>query len=312
MDQHSTNIECTMHVDDAESGKNKTTNSESNDQVYNVLQIINNGSMTTNIGSLSGNVESSSYCIRDPIMRIINRKTYWILDVDMRPYKGQTFPTFEDGLAFYKEYARKSGFETGIGSTKTVKGVEGYERRYIVCNRQGSKKKFAYDTLTDSNNNKHRRPFIRVNCEAYVRMKANNSNIKEEHTHMFVYVEDKNFLNSERRLTFSQKKIIYDMLIVNMGPSAAYKYMKESIDGCKKIEATRTDTKFFKRHWIEFIREKDANFMIDKLKKKKAYLQYFSFDYSIGSNGELSGLCSWFCCNLPNKQVSDSIIYLYF
>nr|KAJ0227397.1 hypothetical protein LSAT_V11C100041160 [Lactuca sativa] len=139
-------------------------------------------------------------------------KTYWIPDVDMKPYKGQTFPTFEDGLTFYKDYARKSGFETRIRSTMTVKGVKGYTRRYII----------------------------------------------------------KKFLDSKRRLTFSQKQIIYDMSNVNMGPSVAYKYMKESK--------------------IKFIGERDADFVIDKLKKKKDYLQEYSFDYSVGSNGELTRL----------------------
>nr|KAJ0209272.1 hypothetical protein LSAT_V11C400166570 [Lactuca sativa] len=205
-----------------------------------------------------GNIESSSYCIRDLIVRIINGKTYWILDVNMRPYKGQTFPTFEEDLAFYKEYARKS-----------------------VCNKQGLKKKSAYDTLTDSNNKNRRRPSIRVNYETYVRMKVNNNNVwhiyelKEEHTHI---------------LTFSQKKIIYDMSNVNMGTSAAYKYMKESMGGFKNTGATGTDTKNFKRDWIEFIEERDANFVINKLTKKKDYLHDFSFDYSVGSNGELTGL----------------------
>nr|KAJ0188583.1 hypothetical protein LSAT_V11C900498280 [Lactuca sativa] len=78
---------------------------------------------------------------------------------------------------------------------------------------------------------------------------------KEEHTHMFVHVKDKIFLNSKRILTFSQKENIYDMSNVNMGPSVAYKYMKESSGGFENTGAIRINTINFIRDWIEFIRE---------------------------------------------------------
>nr|KAJ0226895.1 hypothetical protein LSAT_V11C100038470 [Lactuca sativa] len=114
----------------------------------------------------------------------------------------------------------------------------------IVCNRQGSKKNIAYDTLKDPNNKTCIRTSIRVKFEEYVRMKVNKD-----------------------------KKIIYDMSNVNMGPSTPYKYMKESGDD-----------------WIGFIGERDEDFVIEKFKKKNDYLQDFSFDYSVGSNRELTGL----------------------
>nr|KAJ0214875.1 hypothetical protein LSAT_V11C300148790 [Lactuca sativa]KAJ0218454.1 hypothetical protein LSAT_V11C300148400 [Lactuca sativa] len=163
-----------------------------------------------------------------------------IPNLDMRPYKGQTFPTFKDGLTFYKEYARKSGFETRIGSTKIVKGVEGYKRRYII------------QTTTK----KSRKPSIRVNCEEYVRMKL-------------TIIKYGTYMNLK-------KKIHIYLFIVRWW--------------FENTGATGTDTKNFKRNWIEFIGERDADFVIDKLKKKNDYLQECSFDHSAGSNGELIGL----------------------
>lgn len=59
------------------------------------------------IGSSSGSVASSASSKRDPIQNTINGKTYWSPDMDKKPYKGQTFTTFEDGLDFYKNMYEK-------------------------------------------------------------------------------------------------------------------------------------------------------------------------------------------------------------
>nr|KAJ0201352.1 hypothetical protein LSAT_V11C600319850 [Lactuca sativa] len=64
--------------------------------------------------------------------------------------------------------------------------------------------------------------------------------------------------------------MIYDMSNVNMGPNIAYKYVKESLVG---FENTGEDL-------IEFIGERDANFLINKLIKRKDYLQDLLFDFS--------------------------------
>nr|KAJ0226470.1 hypothetical protein LSAT_V11C100043550 [Lactuca sativa] len=62
--------------------------------------------------------------------------------------------------------------------------------------------------------------------------------------------------------------------------------MNESRGGFENTRATGTDTENFKRDWIGYIGEKDADFMINKLMNKKD----FSFDYSVGSNRELTVL----------------------
>ncbi|KAL4576152.1 hypothetical protein LXL04_012241 [Taraxacum kok-saghyz] len=42
----------------------------------------------------------------------------WTPCVEHKPYKGQLFPSFEDAFGFYKEYARKSGFEIRKATTE--------------------------------------------------------------------------------------------------------------------------------------------------------------------------------------------------
>ncbi|KAI3700679.1 hypothetical protein L2E82_45316 [Cichorium intybus] len=66
--------------------------------------------------------------------------------------------------------------------------------------------------------------------------------------------------------------------------------MKESRGGFDKTGATQTDAKNFKRDWNAFIGENDADMVIEKLNKKKEYFQDFSFEYSVGNDGKLTGL----------------------
>lgn len=65
----------------------------------------------------------------------------WTPEVELKPYVMQVFPSYDEALAFYREYACNSGFEIRKATTKQSKKGDGYSRRYIVCNREGEKKK---------------------------------------------------------------------------------------------------------------------------------------------------------------------------
>nr|KAJ0188482.1 hypothetical protein LSAT_V11C900492440 [Lactuca sativa] len=95
----------------------------------------------------------SSSSKRDPIMSIIDGKTYWTPDVDIKPYKGQNFPIFEDVFAFYKEYAWKSGFETIIASTKAIKGVKDFSFDFSIGSKRESIGLFWADEEAKQNYN---------------------------------------------------------------------------------------------------------------------------------------------------------------
>ena len=65
----------------------------------------------------------------------------WTPCVEDKPYKGQLFSSFEEAFGYYKDYARKSGFEIRKATTEISRNGSGYSRRYIVCNREGENKK---------------------------------------------------------------------------------------------------------------------------------------------------------------------------
>nr|KAJ0189793.1 hypothetical protein LSAT_V11C800440060 [Lactuca sativa] len=53
-------------------------------------------------------------------------------EVELKPYVGQVFPSYNEALAFYREYARNSGFEIRKATTEQSKKGDGYSHRYFM------------------------------------------------------------------------------------------------------------------------------------------------------------------------------------
>ncbi|KAL4565571.1 hypothetical protein LXL04_029673 [Taraxacum kok-saghyz] len=215
----------------------------------------------------------------------------WTPCVEHKPYKGQLFPSFEDAFGFYKEYARKSGFEIRKATTEISRNGSGYSRRYIVCNREGeNKKKNAYDSLKDKSRQERNRPSHRVKCKASIRLKVDDSlrweitHFEEKHTHDFVKPEDAHFLKSNMRLTYQQKQLIHDVSGINMGPVKAFKLMKQSYGGYEHVGASEVED------LSSIIGEGDVDLVIEKLSRKREYLTDYTFEFCEDADGVLSGL----------------------
>ena len=108
-------------------------------------------------------------------IKIVKRQETWTPLVEVKPYVGQLFASFKEAFGFYKDYARKRGFEIRKATTEVSKTGLGYSRRYIVCNKEGeNKKKVAYDSLKDKTKQHRNQPSQRVKCKVSVRLKVNN------------------------------------------------------------------------------------------------------------------------------------------
>ncbi|KAL4566585.1 hypothetical protein LXL04_030703 [Taraxacum kok-saghyz] len=228
---------------------------------------------------------------------IVKRQETWTPLVEVKPYVGQLFGSFEEAFGFYKEYARKSGFETRKATTEVSRNGSGYSRRYIVCNKEGeNKKKKGYDSLKDKSRQQRNRPSQRVKCKASIRLKVSNlggwevTHFEEKHTHDFVKPEDAHFLKSNRRLTYQQKQLLHDVSGINMGPVRAFKLMKQNHGGYENVGASEVECKNFKRDLTSIIGEGDVDLVIEKMSKKREYLHDYSFDFFEDADGVLSGL----------------------
>ncbi|XP_023731457.1 protein FAR1-RELATED SEQUENCE 5-like [Lactuca sativa] len=157
-------------------------------------------------------------------------------EVELKPYVGQVFPSYNEALAFYREYARNSGFEIRKATTEQSKKGDGYSHRYIVNDENLWVVKY----------------------------------FEEKHTHELVNPEDFVFLKSNKRLTYHQKQLVNDVSDINIGPVRAFKILKQTQGGFVNVGATEIECKNLKRDMITYIGESDADMVIEKLTKKRS------------------------------------------
>ncbi|PWA71631.1 FAR1 DNA binding domain, Zinc finger, SWIM-type, MULE transposase domain, FHY3/FAR1 family [Artemisia annua] len=195
---------------------------------------------------------------------------------DVKPLKGRLFNTLEDGIQFYKTYAKLSGFEVRKSTQYNTKDGK-LRQKYIVCSREGFKPIAPMDTLVDKMDKqeikkpkeKRKRPSCRCGCLAKCIFESTNENkyvvyeFDEEHNHPFVDEDDIPVLKSSRKLTFSKKQLLFRVSNNNIGPMKAFKMMKELFGGFDEIGATSVDCEF------------DAEMVVELLMNKQEYIPGF-------------------------------------
>lgn len=82
---------------------------------------------------------------------------------------------------------------------------------------------------------------------------------------------------AHRKLTFDDKKFIYNSSLSNLGPSKTFRLRSCLKGGFDKVTGTVVDYKNFKRDMNKFIGNRDAQMIVDKMKKRKEHLPNFSF-----------------------------------
>ncbi|KAL2924536.1 Protein FAR1-RELATED SEQUENCE 12, partial [Bienertia sinuspersici] len=75
----------------------------------------------------------------------------------LKPVVGIKFDTLQQGISFYENYARLSGFDTRLYSTKKRKYDGKISLKYCVCNKEGFR-----ETPRLQSNCKKKRPITRM------------------------------------------------------------------------------------------------------------------------------------------------------
>ena len=70
-----------------------------------------------------------------------NKKNEWIPEVEPKPENGLKFRSFHEAYVFYKDYAKKSGFEVHKSTTIKMASGVGYSHKYVVCAKEGKKQR---------------------------------------------------------------------------------------------------------------------------------------------------------------------------
>ena len=230
------------------------------------------------------------------MLGVPNKQKEWIPEVEPKPEKDLKFRSYHEAYVFYKDYAKKVGFEVRKSTTIKMASGVGYSHKYVVCAKEGKKAKVDMPTIIYGKKRPRNRPSPRMGCKAMIKVKFIRENFYDMyyvnliHNHPFVHPDDSKFLKSERRLTYSQKQLVNDLSSINMGPNKAFNVLKQSRGGYDKVGVTIVDCKNFKRDLIAYVGENDADMVVNKLLKKQEYLTDFSFQYSVDSDSTLTGL----------------------
>ncbi|XP_020266548.1 protein FAR1-RELATED SEQUENCE 5-like [Asparagus officinalis] len=223
---------------------------------------------------------------------------YWKprVEAEFKPYLNQSFRSLEDGIEFYREYGRKSGFEIRRHTEK--KHEDGTVLlKHIVCSRAGSnesKMDVDFDDFSSSSKKRRRTVSSRCGCKAKVVFKFdglkgyNVLSFVEEHSHFLVSGSGKQFLKSNRVLGLAHKKLVFDGAKANMGPNKTYNFAKELCGSYSNVGATCTEFKNWSRDVKLYIGDRDAQMIIEKFTDKKEMSDGFFYDYAVDEGGRLT------------------------
>ncbi|XP_020262617.1 protein FAR1-RELATED SEQUENCE 5-like [Asparagus officinalis] len=223
---------------------------------------------------------------------------YWKprVEAEFKPYINQSFRSLEDGIEFYREYGRKSGFEIRRHTEKKHED-DTVLLKHIVCSRAGSNElKMDVDFEDFSSISKKRRRTVssRCGCKAKVVFKFdglkgyNVLSFVEEHSHFLVSGSGKQFLKSNRVLGLAHKKLVFDGAKANMGPNKTYNFAKELCGSYSNVGATCTEFKNWSRDVKLYIGDRDAQMIIEKFTDKKEMCDGFFYDYAVDEEGRLT------------------------
>ncbi|XP_076954274.1 protein FAR1-RELATED SEQUENCE 5-like [Bidens hawaiensis] len=214
-----------------------------------------------------------------------------------RPVKGMMFSSIDQAFDFYCEYAKKAGFGARKGGSYVHGGV--LKTKYFTCCKEGYKPAKMCDLKGDCNESskpyykRRKRPTIRCGCRAHIQLKSVDGgffevdDFVEGHNHRMVADSDMQFVCSAKKLTHVQEEAIYELSNMNLGPVKAFNLMRTHYGGFEKVGATKDDCKNFRQGLNCYIREYDAEMIVQRLCAKKTFSSDYPFEYDVNDDREL-------------------------
>ncbi|KAL2930166.1 Protein FAR1-RELATED SEQUENCE 5 [Bienertia sinuspersici] len=152
------------------------------------------------------------------------------------------FYTFQQEISFYENYARVSGFDTRLYSTKKRRSDGKISLKCCACYKEGFR-----ETPRLQSNCKKKRPIARMRYNARITPKLINDqdnyiifSFHEGHTHSLTTPNSAHHIKQSRNLTLAHKKYIMDNSHANIGATKSYKLMKEHVGGYQNMAASVT------------------------------------------------------------------------
>ncbi|XP_074288266.1 protein FAR1-RELATED SEQUENCE 5-like [Silene latifolia] len=180
----------------------------------------------------------------------------------VKPINEMIFPNLEDGIDFYNKYAKV------VGLFQEAKSRNKGTKRKRTDRRTGCEAKISFRRIDTGE------------YEIY--------DFVEVHTHAMVTPATLIHLKPSRNLNLFHKKIIMDNLRVNHGPVDSFRMFKEYVKGYKNVGASLEDFKTISRDVKKYIKEYDAEMLLETFMQKKTISPSFYFDFEVEVEKRLS------------------------
>ncbi|KAH6787518.1 hypothetical protein C2S52_007070 [Perilla frutescens var. hirtella] len=215
-------------------------------------------------------------------------------DHSVKPRVGQSFPSLDVAIHFYKQYALVCGFDIRLGTTRMSRDGTCVTWKYVYCNREGVKNVTIHNEGSISN--KRRTVSNRVDCKARVIFKFSGrdgyvvSKLIEQHTHTLVPDSYKHFMKMNSNLDNGHKKFILACAKANVGAMRSYKILTKTAGAYSKVGCTSRQVKNFSRDLKAFVLDVDAQMILDKMFRTRDLCPTFYFEYQVDKQDQLTCL----------------------
>ena len=137
---------------------------------------------------------------------------------------------------------------------------------------------------------RRKRASQRCGCKALLRLRKTPENkyvvykFFEKHNHSLVHENDYKYLRAARKLTFSKQQLLRQLSEANIGPTRAWKVMTHMYGGFENIGATDVECRNYRRGLDNFIGNRDAQMVVEKLLSRQEFFSDFSVEYKQDKN----------------------------
>ncbi|PWA64724.1 FAR1 DNA binding domain, Zinc finger, SWIM-type, MULE transposase domain, FHY3/FAR1 family [Artemisia annua] len=157
----------------------------------------------------------------------------WVPDIPVgqKPAYGMMYHSLEQAYEYYKDYAKRAGFEVRLGQQyKSNKNKhDNLNIKYFVCSKEGTN---PAPTKVGAKSKQRKHSSKRTDCKAAFRVKYFEGRgywcyeFIEGHNHSLVNEEDSVFLVSSRDVSYTQQVFLYQASQVNLGPVKGFNLLR--------------------------------------------------------------------------------------
>lgn len=112
----------------------------------------------------------------------------------------------------------------------------------------------------------------------------------EAHTHLLQSPSTMKHLTQSKDMNILHKKLIVDNSKMNYAPIKSFRMFKEYVNGYNNVGASLQDFKNFSRNIKKYLKEYDAQMLVESFMQKKIMCSSFYFDFEVDRDAKLDKL----------------------